>query len=100
MCVHHKTTKHGCNHFDAINRTWIHLNKWRHAIRQPRRSSNANEATLSHISLHRTIDSQLRRKGIVHYLVEGRNPQLDPEDNDAAQMRTDGHPKYHSNSDI
>ncbi|GFY05376.1 hypothetical protein TNCV_2208211 [Trichonephila clavipes] len=27
MCVHHDAAKHGCDHLDAVNRTWIHLRK-------------------------------------------------------------------------
>ncbi|GFU91279.1 hypothetical protein TNCV_4717931 [Trichonephila clavipes] len=33
MCVHHDVAKHGCDHLDAVNRTWIHLKKRRLAIR-------------------------------------------------------------------
>ncbi|GFY34716.1 hypothetical protein TNCV_4701971 [Trichonephila clavipes] len=33
MWVHHDTSKHGCNHFGAVNRTWIHLKKSFLAIR-------------------------------------------------------------------
>ncbi|GFS51840.1 hypothetical protein TNCV_2959391 [Trichonephila clavipes] len=27
MCVPHNAAKHGCDHLDSANRTWIHLTK-------------------------------------------------------------------------
>ncbi|GFW88867.1 hypothetical protein TNCV_2683011 [Trichonephila clavipes] len=36
MCVHLDATEHGCNHLDAVKRTWIHLKKRRLVIRAPR----------------------------------------------------------------
>ncbi|GFX56617.1 hypothetical protein TNCV_3954441 [Trichonephila clavipes] len=35
-CFHHVTAKHGCDHLNAVNRTWIHLKKCGLAIRAPR----------------------------------------------------------------
>ncbi|GFT22776.1 hypothetical protein TNCV_1856461 [Trichonephila clavipes] len=36
MCVHHDAAKNGCDHLDAVNRTWIHLKKMtsRHSCTQ------------------------------------------------------------------
>ncbi|GFU38284.1 hypothetical protein TNCV_2432821 [Trichonephila clavipes] len=36
MYAHHDTSKHGCDHLGAINRTWIHLKKSRLTIRLTR----------------------------------------------------------------
>ncbi|GFY34719.1 hypothetical protein TNCV_4702001 [Trichonephila clavipes] len=36
MCVHHDTSKHGCHHFGAVNRTRIHLKKSSLVIRVTR----------------------------------------------------------------
>ncbi|GFY25671.1 hypothetical protein TNCV_2487911 [Trichonephila clavipes] len=35
MCIHHDATKHGCDHLDALNRTWIPPKKWRLTICGP-----------------------------------------------------------------
>ncbi|GFW20688.1 hypothetical protein TNCV_1049111 [Trichonephila clavipes] len=34
--VQYDTAKHGCDHLDAVSRTWIYLKKCRLAIRAPR----------------------------------------------------------------
>ncbi|GFW41309.1 hypothetical protein TNCV_1003021 [Trichonephila clavipes] len=36
MHIHHDTVKHGCDHLDAVNRTWIYLKKRRIANSTPR----------------------------------------------------------------
>ncbi|GFU36085.1 hypothetical protein TNCV_2342991 [Trichonephila clavipes] len=36
MYFHHDATKHGFNHFDAVNRTWIHQKKWHLVICAPK----------------------------------------------------------------
>ncbi|GFV92643.1 hypothetical protein TNCV_1374941 [Trichonephila clavipes] len=33
MCVHHAAAKHGCDHPDAVNKTWNHVKRCRLAIR-------------------------------------------------------------------
>ncbi|GFX27044.1 hypothetical protein TNCV_439501 [Trichonephila clavipes] len=33
MCIHHDTAKHGCDHLEAIHRTWIHLKESHLTIR-------------------------------------------------------------------
>ncbi|GFW28463.1 hypothetical protein TNCV_4641281 [Trichonephila clavipes] len=36
MCFRYDAIKHGCDHLDAVNRTWIHLKKEHLTIRAPR----------------------------------------------------------------
>ncbi|GFX36305.1 hypothetical protein TNCV_4932181 [Trichonephila clavipes] len=36
MCFHHNAAKHGYDHFDAVNRTWIHLKEERLVICAPK----------------------------------------------------------------
>ncbi|GFX89290.1 hypothetical protein TNCV_1339891 [Trichonephila clavipes] len=36
MCVHRDTAKNGCDHLDAVGKTWIDLEKCHLTIRAPR----------------------------------------------------------------